>query len=107
MAFTQRQPAPGLLHHSDRGSHYTSDAYQAMLAAHGALASMSRKGDCWDNAVAESFFATPLRGSPLTRCPQKRGNPIPGLLAPARGVLKIRTWPVPRLTSATCRPASA
>jgi len=58
MAFTQRQPAPGLLHHSDRGSQYTSGDYQALLAAHGAEASMSRKGDCWDNAVAESFFAT-------------------------------------------------
>jgi transposase InsO family protein len=58
MAFTQRRPAPGLLHHSDRGSQYTSAAYQRRLAAHGAEASMSRKGDCWDNAVAESFFAT-------------------------------------------------
>ena len=58
MACTQRRPAPGLLHHSDRGSQYTSDAYQATLAAYAADASMSRKGDCWDNAVAESFFAT-------------------------------------------------
>ncbi len=53
-----RRPAAGLVHHSDRGSPYASDAYRAELAAHGLVASMSRKGDCWDNAVAESFFAT-------------------------------------------------
>jgi transposase InsO family protein len=58
LALVQRCLAPGLLHHSDRGSQYTSDAYQAKLTAHGLVASMSRKGDCWDNAVAESFFAT-------------------------------------------------
>ena len=53
-----RSPAPGLLHHSDRGSQYTSGAYQGALAAISARPSMSRKGDCWDNAVAESFFGT-------------------------------------------------
>lgn len=53
-----RRPAAGLVHHSDRGSPYASEAYRAALAAHGLVASMSRKGDCWDNAVAESFFAT-------------------------------------------------
>ena len=58
MALGARRPAPGLLHHSDRGVHYASGEYQAVLAAHGGIASMSRKGDCWDNAVAESFFAT-------------------------------------------------
>ena len=58
MALADRQPGPGLLHHSDRGSQYTCAAYQRLLTAHGAQASMSRKGDCWDNAVAESFFAT-------------------------------------------------
>lgn len=58
MALTDRRPSPGLLHHSDRGSQYTGGAYQALLAAHGLVASMSKKGDCWDNAVAESFFAT-------------------------------------------------
>ncbi len=57
-ALVVRQPAPGLVHHSDRGSHYTGADYQAILAAHGLTISMSRKGDCWDNAVAESFFAT-------------------------------------------------
>lgn len=58
MALTDRQPSQGLLHHSDRGSQYASHAYQQLLAEHGVLSSMSRKGNCWDNAVAESFFAS-------------------------------------------------
>ena len=58
MARETRRPAPGLIHHSDRGSQYTSGAYQDALAAHGMVASMSRTGDCYDNAVAESFFST-------------------------------------------------
>jgi transposase InsO family protein len=53
-----RTPLLGLVHHSDRGSVYASEAYRDALKALGAVASMSRKGDCWDNAVAESFFAT-------------------------------------------------
>jgi transposase InsO family protein len=58
MAVRRRRPAPGLLHHSDRGCQYTSDEYRAALAALGIEVRMSRKGNCWDNAVAESFFAT-------------------------------------------------
>lgn len=58
MAITERQPAPAVIHHSDRGSQYCSRAYRAVLAQHGFRESMSRKGDCWDNAVVESFFAT-------------------------------------------------
>jgi putative transposase len=46
------------VHHSDRGTQYASADYQAALAERGITCSMSRKGDCWDNAVAESFFAT-------------------------------------------------
>jgi putative transposase len=57
-ALALRRPAPGLVHHSDRGVQYASTAYQARLAAHGLVPSMSRVGDCWDNAVVESFFAT-------------------------------------------------
>lgn len=57
-ALAERRPAAGLIAHSDRGSQYASQAYRAVLAAHGAVQSMSRKGDCWDNAVAESFFST-------------------------------------------------
>ena len=58
MAIHQRQPPAGLMHHSDRGSQYTSAAYQGMLMRIGATVSMSRRGNCWDNAVMESFFAT-------------------------------------------------
>ena len=58
MALTARQPAAGLIHHSDRGVQYACTEYRELLAAHGIEASMSRVGDCWDNAVAESFFAT-------------------------------------------------
>jgi transposase InsO family protein len=58
MALADRRPGPGLLHHSDRGSQYACGEYRALLAAHGLVASMSKRGDCWDNAVAESFFAT-------------------------------------------------
>jgi putative transposase len=57
-AVTLRQPGPGLVHHSDRGSQYTSKAYQKALGAIDATPSMSRKANCWDNAVAESFFGT-------------------------------------------------
>jgi transposase InsO family protein len=58
MATGRRSPGPGLIHHSDRGSQYASFDYQRALAKHEMLCSMSRKGDCWDNAVAESFFST-------------------------------------------------
>jgi putative transposase len=58
MALADRRPAPGLLHHSDRGSQYACGEYRTLLTAHGLTASMSKKGDCWDNAVAERFFAT-------------------------------------------------
>jgi len=58
MALQYRHPPAGLLHHSDRGSQYASHEYQQLLAVHGIQSSMSRKGNCWDNAVAESFFAT-------------------------------------------------
>jgi transposase InsO family protein len=58
MAVGQRQPRPGLVHHSDRGRQYASTVYQAELTRRGMCASMSRVGDCWDNAVVESFFAT-------------------------------------------------
>jgi len=58
MALRTRRPAAGVLHHTDRGSQYAAEAYQALLGAHGMTCSMSRRGDCWDNAVAESFFAS-------------------------------------------------
>lgn len=58
MALEHRQPDQGLLHHSDRGVQYASDAYQQLLQAHGLQGSMSGKGDCWDNAAMESFWST-------------------------------------------------
>ncbi len=57
-ALRARRPSRGLVHHSDRGSTYASGDYRRALATHGIECSMSRKGDCWDNAVAESFFAS-------------------------------------------------
>jgi putative transposase len=58
LAVAQRQPGPGLLHHSDRGSQYASADYRVLLTAWGMEASMSRKGNCYDNAPMESFFGT-------------------------------------------------
>jgi putative transposase len=58
MALTNRAPGVGLLHHSDRGSQYAATSYQHLLTAHGLTPSMSRKGNCWDNACVESFFGT-------------------------------------------------
>ena len=57
-ALTIRQPLRGLIHHSDRGGQYAADDYQRCLVRAGAVSSMSRKGDCWDNAPMESFFST-------------------------------------------------
>ena len=58
MALGQRKPPKGLVWHTDRGSQYASKEHRALLKQHGIVQSMSRKGDCWDNAVAESFFHT-------------------------------------------------
>jgi transposase InsO family protein len=67
MAIARCRPAPGLVHHSDRGVQYAAHAYRRRLKRHGMLASMSRKGDCWDNAPMESFFAT-LQGELVSEC---------------------------------------
>ncbi len=58
MAVLQRRPLPGVVHHSDRGVRYAATDYQTLLRMHGMRPSISRKGDCYDNAVVESFFAT-------------------------------------------------
>lgn len=58
MALQRRHPKPGLLHHSDRGSQYAATVYQQQLRAAGMIGSMSRRGNCWDNACVESFFGT-------------------------------------------------
>jgi putative transposase len=67
MAIRQRNPLQGLIHHSDRGVQYASEDYQRLLRDHGMICSMSRKGDCWDNAAMESFF-----GSLKTECTHHR-----------------------------------
>ena len=58
MAYRRRRPGEGLIHHSDRGSQYASEDYRKLLDSYGMQTSMSRKGDCWDNAPMESFFGT-------------------------------------------------
>ena len=58
MAIQQRRPAPGLIHHSDRGIQYTSSTYRTILKAHDMVQSMSGKGNCYDNACVESFFSS-------------------------------------------------
>ena len=58
MALANRIPATGLLHHSDRGSQYAATSYQRLLGEYGIITSMSRTGNCWDNACVESFFGT-------------------------------------------------
>ena len=58
MALEHRRPASRVVHHTDRGSQYAATLYRELLADHGLTASMSRRGNCWDNAVVESFFHT-------------------------------------------------
>lgn len=58
MAIFTRKPVRGLIWHTDRGSQYVADSHLKIIQQHGIIQSMSRKGNCWDNAVAESFFAT-------------------------------------------------
>jgi putative transposase len=58
MAVWRRGKPVALLHRSDQGSQYTSEQFQRLLAAHGIVCSMSRRGDCWDNAAMESFFSS-------------------------------------------------
>jgi putative transposase len=90
-ALRTRRVTAELLHHSDRGSPYASEDYRHMLRRHGIVASMSRTGDCWDNAVAESFFAT-LKGELVDheRYPTRAaatasiGDYIEGFYNPAR-----------------------
>lgn len=56
--YWRKKPKPDLMHHSDRGSQYCSAAYRSLQASYGMTTSMSRKGNCWDNAPMESFFGT-------------------------------------------------
>lgn len=67
MALLHRQPPAGLVHHSDRGVQYASGTYRAALAEHGLIASMSRRGNCYDNATMEAFWST-LKNELIYRC---------------------------------------
>jgi putative transposase len=67
MAYWRRKPPKGLLHHSDRGSQYACREYQKQLQHYGMIASMCRKGDCWDNAPMERFFGS-LKSERLVSC---------------------------------------
>jgi transposase InsO family protein len=67
MAYLRRKPEQGLLHHSDRGSQYACHEYQKRLRQHGMSVSMSRKGNCWDNAPVERFFRS-LKSERLASC---------------------------------------
>ena len=67
MAIWQRRPTAGLIHHSDRGSQYASKLFRQLLKAHGFISSMSRRANCWDNAVVESFFGS-LKQERVTWC---------------------------------------
>lgn len=73
MAIWRRRPAPGLLFHSDRGSQYCSHSFQRLLAANKMICSMSRKGNCWDNAVVEKFFGT-LKTERVFFCHYRKRN---------------------------------
>ncbi len=70
MALETHEPPHGLIHHSDRGSTYTASDYRGVLESHGINCSMSRNGNCWDNAAAESFFST-LKNELVHRTPFK------------------------------------
>jgi len=72
MALGQRRPSPGLVHHSDRGSQYASRDYQGLLEQARMVCSMSRRGNCWDNAPVESFFSTLKRELVHQRCYRSR-----------------------------------
>jgi transposase InsO family protein len=84
MAYARRHPGAGLLHHSDRGTEFTSDRYQAALRELGIEVSRSRTANCWDNAAMESFFATLTKECTDRTRFQSRQQ--------ARSAIDLRTW---------------
>jgi hypothetical protein len=91
MAIASRSPRPNLIVHPDRGSQYASDTHRALLARHPLVASMSRKGNCWDNAVMERFFLNLKNGArPATRLRQPGRSHI-GYHRLCRELLRRRT----------------
>lgn len=87
MALTTRQPIAVLLHHSDCGSQYAAGPYRQLLTAHGITTSMSRLGNCWDNACAESFFGTLKRELVYHRQYTTRSEATQDIFDVYRGVL--------------------
>src|ERR1017187_3401442 len=87
MAIEQRRPQPGLTFHTDRGSQYTSSAFAKLLADNQVRQSLSRPGQCWDNAVAESFFST-LKRAHLPRSDVLAQHRTSGDLGVHRGLLQ-------------------
>ena len=75
-AIAARRPTPGLIMHSDRGSQYASALHRQLLADHGLLSSMSRKGNCWDNAVMERFFPQRVESNRALRSPRLEAQPL-------------------------------
>lgn len=78
-ALAKRRPAPGLIFHSDRGIEFAAGDFRRQLLTAGAVQSMSRKGDCWDNAVAESFFSTLEFEGPATTSWRAADDAVPSL----------------------------
>ncbi len=94
MAYWRRKPSPGLLHHSDRGSQYAGHDYQNGLNQYGMTASMSRKGNCWDNAPTERFFRS-LKSERLDSCrfqPEKRKLKYLITLPSTTACVSTRRW---------------
>jgi putative transposase len=92
-ALVARNPAPGLVHHSDRGSQYCSVDYQALLRKRGILISMSGRGNCYDNSMVETFFKTikseliwPVGGNPASRPKTPSPDTSTGSITPSGGI---------------------
>jgi putative transposase len=97
MAIWKRKPKKGLIWHSDRGSQYASDSHRAILKDHGIIQSMSHKGNCWDNAVAESFFhtlKTELTNHYQFKNQQEAKNFYPLLFGPRKLPIRSTTPPL-------------
>ena len=99
MALKRREPAAGLLHHSDQGSPYASQDYQRIITAHRMTGSMSRRGNCYDNAVMESWFSTVKHelGEHFDSCRRRLGWSLSAArhVRPFRALQRAREdWPV-------------
>ena len=92
MALASRNPQAGLLYHSDRGSPYAATRYQLLLTTHGITTSMSRNGNCWDNAWVERFFGTLKREHVSPRHDATRAGIQPLAIIPRPSTKRGRPW---------------